>query len=61
MDRTTPAIPGQCACDVSASSGSDNRDRATISEDPPQISIAGLMAWALPPLILIAMLLVQSA
>lgn len=63
MNRTTSADFGTSspAANVAASGGSANRDAATMPESRPQISIAGLLAWALPPLALIGMLIIHSA
>lgn len=63
MDRTTPTDVGASSpeANASASSGSAGRDVATMPGAWPQISLAGLLAWALPPLASIGMLIVHSA
>jgi hypothetical protein len=63
MNRTAPADVGTSSPEGNAAAfgGSATRDVATMPEAWPQSSLAGLLAWALPPLALIGMLIIHSA
>ena len=60
MDRTADVETSFPEVNAAASSGSANRDVAAMPEAWPQISLVGLLAWVLPPLALIGMLIVHS-
>jgi hypothetical protein len=63
IDRTAPADLGTCCPEVTvaASSQPGNCDVATMPEAWPQILLAGLLAWAFPPLALIGMVIIHRA
>jgi hypothetical protein len=63
MDGTVHADVGTRPLkgNVAACSKSANRHLATRPETGPQLSFAGLLAWALPPLGLIGILIIQGA